>query len=372
MRSIDVGINSAALALLLALCAGGCAISLDGDAAPAPDAGGPAPRLTGCRLFADSGAVLAVSGAARSLDDGAGGALWIVDAVTVRGADGSERTVSGAGVTVAAEAPLAACLAGGAWLGGPDDPQPLLDPALLGAGESAAPLAPVRTAAGARLYYALSRAAPDQPFGTQLVGYGVAARDDATGRFVPGALLFAGDRPAFGVAALAGADAVYVYGCQDDGFLAASCAVARAPADRLADESAYEFYQGGGQWIARVEDAWPIVAAGTTVSVAYDATRARYLMAYVTPLGRTLILRSGLGPTGPWSRPYEVAACELPARDPGAFCGNAALHPDLAARVPAGSVALTYAIATFARPAGTTAEDYWTRLVVVPLPPELP
>ena len=152
-------------------------------------------------------------------------------------------------------------------------------------------------------------------------------------------------------------DRVYAYGCAPSGFLSARCFVARAPVDRLHDRTAYEFYRSGGEFGPDPDTAWPIFEGGGGLAVV--SRGARVYAAYVTPLGGTIHVRSGLGPTGPWSADVEVATCDLPA---GAFCGGLGAHEALAAA--ADQLALTYAVSSFAPlPAGADA----SRLVIVPL-----
>jgi hypothetical protein len=88
-------------------------------------------------------------------------------------------------------------------------------------------------------------------------------------------------------------------------------------------------------------------------------------MAYTTPLSSEITVRSGLGATGPWSLPVVLGGCDLPSADDGAFWGDVTLVPALARD---GEIALTQAVASFGRPEGAAASDYWTRLVRVGWP----
>jgi hypothetical protein len=93
-------------------------------------------------------------------------------------------------------------------------------------------------------------------------------------------------------------------------------------------------------------------------------------------LGRTVEVRSGLGPEGPWSEPYEVAACDVPADDLGAICAGAAAHPELTRGRARGGVAVSYGIVSLSGDgaARMLAEParYWPRLDDLPLPEGLP
>ncbi len=66
--------------------------------------------------------------------------------------------------------------------------------------------------------------------------------------------------------------------------------MARAPAASVADENAYTYYVGGALFSPRVDDAWLMATGASSLDLALVGTR--WLMAYVTPLGSTITLRS--------------------------------------------------------------------------------
>src|SRR5690606_14956340 len=164
-------------------------------------------------------------------------------------------------------------------------------------------------------------------------------------------------RPTYGDAALVAGDDIYAYGCATSGFLAEDCFVARAPVARAADPTAWRYWRDGDDFGADPDDAWPIFSGGSGLAV--TTAGPRVVVAHGTPLGDTVFLRTGLGPTGPWSPPAPVTRCALPA---GAFCGALAFAEPLAV---AGELALTYAIASF-DPLAPDARR--TRLVRLPAP----
>jgi len=210
---------------------------------PEPEESVP-PVAAGCALLGG------IRATARSFPLGDGRTLWTL------GSNASAITTSAGGPEE--------CFAGT-----PVDPGPLVQGM-----PDAEPLAVVRAGQAVWMYFAT----PD--------GRGVAALDPATLRFQPTAmLLWTADRPSFGDAAVAQGGFVYAYGCAAAGFLRHDCYVARAPEDRVGDESAYAYYAGGGQWTARVDGAWPMLTAGPRVDVGYDARRRRFLMTYVPALG---------------------------------------------------------------------------------------
>jgi hypothetical protein len=205
---------------------------------------------------------------------------------------------------------------------------------------------------GDYLYFARSETAPLEPFGVKLVGYGVAKKTGATYKEV--AMLWTANRPAYGDAVHEENGTLYLWGCKPGGFLRQDCYVARVPVDKIEIDAAYTYYEGGGNWSARADGAWPIATGGPTVAV--KKTGARFTMLYVTPLGKTLHVRTGLAPHGPWSEETEVASCDLPS---GAFCGDAAFHAD---------GRISYSIGSF-EPDVAPAERYATRLAALSLPP---
>jgi hypothetical protein len=111
-----------------------------------------------------------------------------------------------------------------------------------------------------------------------------------------------------------------------------------------------------------------MVSGGTEMDVTWVAAQSRWLMAYAPPLGKTIVLRSGLSPAGPWSAPIPAVTCDL--TDPDMFCAGVHFHPGVAGQ--AGSVALSYAIASLSSDAAMRqASDplaWWPRLISLVLP----
>jgi hypothetical protein len=278
---------------------------------------------------------------------------------------------------LAAGAGAGDCFAGAPFVGGAAGPLPILDAAALGEGRIAVAADGVRAGGSTWLYDELLELDPAEPFGVRVAGYGVAVQDPATGRFAPaGAPLWAGDRPSYGSSAIVVGDEVYAYGCRAAGDFRVACYVARAPAADIDEASAYAYFAGGGNWSSDVDAAVPITAAGSGVTVRYYEDIHRYLLLDSPVLGRAVEVRSGLGPEGPWSEPYEVAACDLPADDPGAVCAGAAAHPELTGGRARGGVAVSYGIVSLSEDGAARAlaepARYWPRLAELPLPEGLP
>ena len=322
-------------ALLLVLGTG-CAAPLhdDGEAIGAADAAPSLPLARGCLPF--QGVASQVSGAIRSVAVD-GGTVFVVDDAVIAGED-----VAAVALTSTSPA-LTDCLASAV----PSSPPVSTLPSLV------APRAAVTIDGTISLFY--------ETLGS---GFGVTRLGVA-----PGVALWTSDRPSYGTAAVVQAATVYVYGCLGTGYLSDDCYVARAPADGIASESAYEYYVGGGRWSASVDDAWPMVGGGGEMDVTWLASRNRWLMAYVTPLGTTITLRSGLSPEGPWSAPIEAATCDL--ADADMFCAGVHFHPSVVASGDA--VALSYSVSSLSSDVAMrrTADPlaWWPRIFALTIPP---
>lgn len=103
-------------------------------------------------------------------------------------------------------------------------------------------------------------------------------------------------------------DTVYVYGVPGGRY--GSVSLARAPADRLGDRSAYEYRTASG-W-SPDESAATTVVPGPVgeLSVRYHEYYQRWLMMYLVDPTGEVVLRSADSPTGPWSEPQVVATTE--------------------------------------------------------------
>jgi len=314
-------------ALALAAALGACAVSLEDDEATTPDPDAP-PIATGC-IAGAGGDVLGVTGRLRTLTVD-GGLLVVADTV--------EGPATIADAAWLAPAPTAFAPACDAALVAPADVAPALDATPLAGDADAALLAVFAGDDGTvHAFVRTSR-------GFDTLGTGVATWDDAARRFVaaPGYLFGAG-RPGYGDAALVHEGFVYAYGAQSAGFLAEDCFVARAPLEAITDPTAWRFYVDGDFFGDDPDDAWPIFPGGGNLAVMRAGERV--VAVYTTPLGDTIYLRQGLGPTGPWSPAEAVARCALPD---GGFCGGLGLHPALADPDGDGAtLVVSYGVATF-------------------------
>jgi hypothetical protein len=204
---------------------------------------------------------------------------------------------------------------------------------------------------------------PQAAFGVRTAGFGVASGPSFDAVEAGADLLWTGDRPPYGAAVVSGGDQLYAYGCVGARYLDADCYAARVPAGAADRRGAYEYWTGADLWHAAADDAFPLLAAGTQVSVAWHPSLKRYLMAYVTPLGDRLTVRSAPGPDGPWSAPFDAGRCLLPADFEGPYCQAVDLHPEAAT---GRRIVLTYGAASFGDGSAPT------RRVEVEAPADLP
>jgi hypothetical protein len=333
--------------LALAVLLSGCAINLASDDAPSPAPSATAPALSGCLPLADRASTLTGRLSLVTLPDQS--SLVLADSATV---NGSESSVGFSNAS-------ADCLTQSSALSA----RPIIDVSALAAGTRARPLGSV-SLDDTFVYFSA-----DHSDELASDGIGIARWDPAAQRFVALFLLWTADRPSYGSTAALVDDEVYVLGGLSARFLAADVYLARVPSAQLTVASAYEYWQGGGNFGSDPDSALPLVEGGTSPSVAFDLEQQRWLLLYATPLANELTVRSGLGITGPWSAPYTLGRCDLPSSDPSSFCSAATLLPALAG---AGEIAFSQEVNTFSRPAQATDADFWTRLVRAPWPSMLP
>jgi hypothetical protein len=129
---------------------------------------------------------------------------------------------------------------------------------------------------------------------------------------------------------------------------------------------------GGGTWVPDPDHAVPFAEGGAPPSVAWDATRGRWLLAYAAPLATEISVRSGLGPNGPWSLPVPLGRCALPREDPGPFCTDLVVYPWLPRAPGEDEILLAQQVGRLDRPGDARDAAYGTRLVSAGWPPSLP
>ncbi len=141
------------------------------------------------------------------------------------------------------------------------------------------------------------------------------------------------DRRLFGSSVLSRDGYCYVFGSTDAavaGRVRKQMLVARVPADRLEDFSAWRFF-ADGEWVEDADRAGPVgedVAA--EFSVSYQPAADRYVLVYSEGgLSEHIALRLARRPEGPWGAPIRVYRCPEIDWDPRIFCYAGKGHPEI-------------------------------------------
>ncbi|MER3500138.1 MAG: hypothetical protein IMHGJWDQ_000506 [Candidatus Fervidibacter sp.] len=152
----------------------------------------------------------------------------------------------------------------------------------------------------------------------------------------------------FGNAVLVHEGWVFVYGVAEDRRtvpLKRGLTIARVPAERLADFSAWRFYRNG-----RWTDKWASAAIigddlGFEFTVQFVPAVCRFLLVYSpADLASVVKIRWASSPTGEWSKPRSVYECPQRAWHPSVFCYAAKGHAALSGE---GELLVTYASNAF-------------------------
>ena len=238
-------------------------------------------------------------------------------------------------------------------------------PSPLGSGYIISPLDVVRVGDAVWSYYQLFRLDSSAAFGVVSAGFGIAQYENTSSQFVPTAnLLWPGEGPSFGASALVIGTDAYVWGCSQESNRTQACFGAHALSASIDDPNAYEYATGAGFYTSDASAALPILDGAAGVHVRPHSS-GRWFATYAPALGGGLVVRSSLGPMGPFSQPHDLLTCDLGNGD---FCVGGEQHPEIDPE--ANTIAVSYAPTSFN---GTPPGDrYWPRLVFAPLPDALP
>jgi hypothetical protein len=134
----------------------------------------------------------------------------------------------------------------------------------------------------------------------------------------------------WGAALLADGGFVYVHGTDEErgqGIGKRRLTVARVPAEKLADFSAWRFRTADG-WSDKPEEAAGLTAGlATEFSVSPVPGGKGFVLVYTeNGLGTRIVGRFADAPDGPWSEPVLLYRCPETARDKGLFCYSAKAH----------------------------------------------
>lgn len=111
-------------------------------------------------------------------------------------------------------------------------------------------------------------------------------------------LLFQGDDPRLGTAAVLHDGWLYAYRCENE------CRLGRvSPSDAL-KRDAWTFYAGDGRWSPDQRDAEVVTTAAQITSIRWHEALNRFLAIYAD--GEKVVMRSAPTPEGPWSEAVEL------------------------------------------------------------------
>jgi hypothetical protein len=173
----------------------------------------------------------------------------------------------------------------------------------------------------------------------------------------------------FGTAIVRDGDNLYVFGTDDDRRAETASrhlVVARVPADKLADFSAWQFFTKG-DWSADADGFHRLFdGMATESSVTYIPRWKQYVCVYTAAgMSPNILARTAPAPGGPWSDPTVIYRCLEVGWDKKIFCYAAKAHGELSGD---GELLVTYATNSvdFSQAAGDS-RLYWPRFVKVKL-----
>lgn len=116
----------------------------------------------------------------------------------------------------------------------------------------------------------------------------------------------------------------YMFGVEGGRF--SGVQLRRVRSERLLDPASYEYWDGGA-WIARPEAAVTVVPSPVgELSVAWNAARGQWMMTYLNPDRRAIVLRVASDLTGPWSEELVIVTAE---EYPGLYAPYIVPLPDI-------------------------------------------
>jgi len=135
---------------------------------------------------------------------------------------------------------------------------------------------------------------------------------------------------------------LYIYGHQDEPYNNQLVA-ARVPEDGIADFDRYQYWDGSG-WTAEIDRIAPLVdfiSSEFSVSPLADGT---FVLVYqFFGVGKTVAVRIGASPVGPFGEMVEIYTCPEPDHHDGLLTYGAKAHPHLSRP---GEVLISYNVTT--------------------------
>jgi hypothetical protein len=139
-------------------------------------------------------------------------------------------------------------------------------------------------------------------------------------------MLFRGNEPGFGSAAVAVDGNLYSFACAADlARLVSPCKLARVPLDEVLVRSSWQFWDGE-TFSPRLEDAAEVFTGHWFMTVVRNAHIGRWLVVYAEPLTNVIMARSAAELGGPWSE--QVQLFKTPPPSASTWTVDAALHDE--------------------------------------------
>jgi hypothetical protein len=141
-------------------------------------------------------------------------------------------------------------------------------------------------------------------------------------------MLFQGDEPDFGAAAVVVDGFLYLYAFVPEGW-DSYCLVARAPLAEALDRNAWRFFAGDDNWTVDWKSAKRVSGGARIFSVQWNDYLGKYLAVFTThPFNGGIAIETADRPEGPWSNRRDIYKGLTPYGDGRNF--GAIAHPEFA------------------------------------------
>ena len=187
--------------------------------------------------------------------------------------------------------------------------------------------------ARALIFYTKMHALPGE-FNFRCEGRGIAlwshfdaarARPPQNGFGGEAELMFRGNEPNFGSAAVVEGEMLYVYGC-DTLQGKKLCRLGRVPLVQALDRRAWQYFVNGANWTNDLGAASVVMEGNDVLSVAYNRHLRAYVAIYAKPLANQVLLTTAPRPEGPWTQPVVAFDTLKPEQ---LWVYDALAHPEL-------------------------------------------
>lgn len=135
---------------------------------------------------------------------------------------------------------------------------------------------------------------------------------------------------------------LYVYGVQNDA--SKKLLVSRVLPQNINKFSTYRYWNGSA-WVAQIAAAAPLTSRLSSEFSVTPLADGRYLLVFqLDALGRSVAVRYGATPVGPWGLPISVWTCPEATLTPNTYVYGAKAHPHLSRP---GELLISYHVNTF-------------------------